>query len=343
MTPKQRLHAALAGLSTDRTPITPIFMARAAEFIGRSYRDYYLDHRVLVQSQLAVAGRFHLDQVSSISDPWRESDAFGMQLDYPEGGVGIPRDGRHLLASTADIAQLKPFDPLLATRTRDRIDAISLFHSQVGPTHSILGWVEGPFAQYADLRGVQDACLDLLDEPEAFHRAAGIIIPCAIAFAIAQIRAGADIVGIGDAACSLIGPELYAQHILPWQQKLIAAIHAQLTPDGTPAKVKLHICGNIARILPLLAQTGADIIDIDHMVPLAEARRILGPAITLAGNFDPASILLRGTPAQIRSAADACIRDAAPPTATCFLLQPGCEVPPHTPEANLDAFCPATA
>ena len=48
-------------------------MSRAAGYLGRSYRDYYLDGDVLAASQLAVARAFHLDQVSAISDPWREA------------------------------------------------------------------------------------------------------------------------------------------------------------------------------------------------------------------------------------------------------------------------------
>jgi general secretion pathway protein G len=29
--------------------------------------------------------------------------------------------------------------------------------AEVGQTHSVLGWIEGPLAQYADLRGIENA------------------------------------------------------------------------------------------------------------------------------------------------------------------------------------------
>jgi uroporphyrinogen-III decarboxylase len=73
----------------------------------------------------------------------------------------------------------------------------------VGQTHSILGWVEGPLAEYADLRGVENAMLDLINSPEIFVEAGEIIVQNAIAFAVAQIKVGADMVGIGDSAASL--------------------------------------------------------------------------------------------------------------------------------------------
>ena len=76
MTPKERIYAILKGASYDRPAVTPIFMAWAANFIGHTYRDYYLDGDILVQAQLAVTRAFNLDQISAISDPWREASAY---------------------------------------------------------------------------------------------------------------------------------------------------------------------------------------------------------------------------------------------------------------------------
>ena len=90
MTSKERITAAIKGLPYDRVPVAPIFMARAAHFIGRTYRDFYLDGEVLVEAQLAVVKAFNIDQISAISDPWREASAYGMEFDYPEQGVGKP-------------------------------------------------------------------------------------------------------------------------------------------------------------------------------------------------------------------------------------------------------------
>lgn len=341
MTSKERYLASLAGLPVDRTPLTPIFMAWGANYIGRTYRDFYLDHKVLVAAQMATARRFDLDQLSAISDPWRECSAFGMEFDYPPEGVGMPKDGRHFIESPAAVAKLQVFDPLAARRTRDRIEAVRGFAAAAGATHSVMGWIDGPMAVYADLRGVQDACLDLLDAPEAFQRAAGIITECGLAFAAAQVEAGADTIGVGDAAASLIGPELYAEYVLPFEQRLFTGIKEMKGPHVPKGgvKIKLHICGNITRLLPQIAKTGADIVDIDWMVSLVEARRVLGPQVTLAGNFDPSGVLLQSTPQVIAAAATGCIKAAEPPVGTRFLLQPGCEVPPGTAEANIDAFC----
>ena len=328
MTPKERIYAILNGNSYDRPAVTPIFMAWAGNFIGRSYRDYYLDGDVLAQAQLAVTRAFNIDQISAISDPWREASAYGMEFEYPPEGVGRPKDV--FLKTRQDIPCLKPFDIENAERTKQRIESVHKMASEIGQTHSVLGWVEGPLAEYGDLRGVENAMLDLIDRPDLFLKAGNIIIQNAITFAVAQVKAGADMVGVGDSAASLIAPKMYAELVLPLEQKLIAAVHE------AGAAAKLHVCGDITNIVQHMAQSGTNIIDVDWMVPLKMARELAGPEITLCGNLNPAGVLFDGSSEEVADAARQCLKDAPDK----FILMPGCEVPPATPEENIRAFCP---
>ena len=328
MTSKERIYAILRGDAVDRAAVTPIFMSWAANFIGRTYRDYYLDGDVLVDSQLAVTRAFGIDQISAISDPWRESSAYGMEFDYPEEGVGKPSG--ILLKSEDDLAKLKGVDMRKGERTKQRIESVRRMADEIGRTHSVLGWAEGPFAEYADLRGVEAAMLDLIDRPGFFVEAGQVIIENEITFAVAQAKAGADMIGIGDAAASLISPNAYKELVLPLERKLFSAIHE------AGATVKLHICGNIRNHVAFMAQSGADIIDVDWMVPLDEARELGGPEVTLCGNFDPVAVLLEGSAEDVAEAARQCLKAGG----ERFILMPGCEVPPDTAEENIRAFCP---
>jgi len=328
MTPKERIYAILKGSSYDRPAVTPIFMAWAGNFIGHTYRDYYLDGDVLVRAQLTVTRAFNIDQISAISDPWREASAYGMEFEYPPDGVGRPKEV--FLKSRQEIPRLKPFDIENAERTRQRIESVRKMASEIGHSHSVLGWVEGPLAEYGDLRGVENAMLDLIDRPDLFLEAGNIIIQNEITFAVAQVKAGADMIGVGDSAASLIAPRMYAELVLPLQRKLFAAIHE------AGAAVKLHICGNITNIVQHIAKSGTDIIDVDWMVPLEKARELSGIGVTLCGNFNPTGVLFNGSPEEVAGAARQCIKTGG----ERFILMPGCEVPPATPEENIRAFCP---
>jgi len=328
MTPKERIYAILNGDSYDRPAVAPILMAWAAHFVGHSYRDYYLDGDVLVKAQLAATRAFNLDQISAISDPWRESAAYGMEFEYPPEGVGRPKEA--FIKTRDEISRVKRFDIENGERTAQRIESVRKMAAELGQTHSVLGWVEGPMAEYGDLRGVENAMLDLIDAPEIFLEAGEVIVENAIAFALAQIDAGADMVGVGDSAASLISPATYAGLVMPLERKLIDAIHE------AGATAKLHVCGNISNIVKHITESGTDVIDVDWMVPLAKARELAGPDVTLCGNFNPTGVLFEGTPEEVAEAARDCI-NAVPEK---FILMPGCEVPPGTPEKNIRAFCP---
>ena len=143
------------------------------------------------------------------------------------------------------------------------------------------------------------------------------------------MQAGADIIGIGDAATSLIGPALYEEFVLPYQQKMIQAVH------DAGAKVKLHICGNITPVLDLVAQTGADMVDLDHMVDMDKAEQILPKDCCICGNFDPVEIMLQGTPEQVQAATRKCM---ALSSKNHNFVAPGCEIPKETPIPNMLAL-----
>ncbi|HSV31637.1 MAG TPA: uroporphyrinogen decarboxylase family protein, partial [Atribacteraceae bacterium] len=156
-----------------------------------------------------------------------------------------------------------------------------------------------------------------------------LCVQTGLRFARAQVDAGADLIGVGDAAVSMISPRIYEELILPYEQNLIQGIH------DMGCRVKLHICGNTTTLLPLMARTGADIIDLDWMVDLALARRLCGDSIILCGNVDPVSVVLQGTPEDVRRKSIECFQQAGMP----FILSAGCEIPAATPEENLRALC----
>ena len=58
-------------------------------------------------------------------------------------------------------------------------------------------------------------------EPDAVEKSMDLIVDCAMDFIALQIKAGAHCIGIGDAFCSQIGPDLYSQFAFERQKKLV--------------------------------------------------------------------------------------------------------------------------
>jgi MtaA/CmuA family methyltransferase len=147
-------------------------------------------------------------------------------------------------------------------------------------------------------------------------------------FALAQIEAGADVIGIGDAAASLVSPDLYRAYILPYERRIIEAIRA----TGTP--VRLHICGNTNHLLRDIATLDMEMIDIDCLTDLRRAREEIPADVAILGNVDPVRCLLEGEPEEVARAFADCYETVG----DRYVVGPGCEVPPLTPHDNVRAM-----
>ena len=328
MTSLERYLATVQGRATDFLPRVPILMQFAAEHIGSNYAAFASDWRVLVEANLRCREQFGFDQVSAISDPYRETQGFGAEIQYIEDHA--PCLARPPLSDIHDLSPLRDApDPYASERMLDRLLAVREFKRLVGGDCSILGWVEGPAAEAADLRGVQDFLMDLMDDETAAATLMERCIQTAIRFAHAQLAEGADTIGIGDAIASQLPPDLYRALVWPLEKRLIEAIHAR------GGLAKLHICGNITHLLPHIAGLGVDILDLDHMVDPAYARQCVGSRTAIAGRVDPVNDILQGTPESIRAAAAQSYAALGNP----HLVMGGCEIPPGTPPLNLAALC----
>jgi MtaA/CmuA family methyltransferase len=319
----ERFTRHMRGDVTDRPPNFNIVMTFAAHYIGQPLSRYYLDYRVLCEANLAVQHTFDLDIVQAISDPYREAADFGVNIVFPEDGLPIRRTP--LLADLEDLSTLNSPDPAAGRRMSDRLEAVRYLRSKVGGEVPIMGWVEGALAEAADLRGDSALMIDLYDRPQRVRELLEICVEVEIAFAQAQITAGADIVGLGDAIASQVSPQMYRAFALPYEQRIFATVHEM------GALGRLHICGNTTRLLPAMAQSGADIIDIDWMVDLHLAAETFGGSPVTCGNFDPVAVLLHGTPEQVREATLNCQKLGGERN----INAPGCEVPDGTPHENL--------
>lgn len=319
----ERFTRYMRGEPVDRAPNFDIMMQFAAHYIGQPLSRYYQDYRVLCDANLAVQQAFSLDIVQAISDPYRETADFGADVEFPDDGLPIYKTPR--LADPADLGQLKPPDPNTGRRMSDRLEAIRRFREQVGGTVPIMGWVEGALAEAADLRGVSTLLTDLYERTDWVRDLLEICAEVEIAFARAQVQAGADIIGLGDAIASQISPKMYQQFALPYEQHIFAAVREM------GAVPRLHICGNTTRLLPHMAQSGADIIDLDWMVDIHQAAETFGDRAAVCGNFDPLAVILRGTPDQVRQAVLNCQKLGG----NRCISAAGCEIPDGTPHANL--------
>ena len=328
MTSRERVLAMLEGRPVDHLPCMPITMMFAADRIGATYRAYATDHRVLVDAQIRTAEEFSFDYVSAISDPAREAADCGATVMYFDDQPPAIDETHARLADKTQLTRLKAPEPLSGGRRHDRVRAAALFKERVGKEKLIEGWIEGPCAEAADLRGINTLMLDFYDDPAFVRDLFEFVVEMELRFARVQVEAGVDLMGVGDAAASLVGPAIYEEFVWPYEKRLVDGLHAM----GT--RVRLHICGNTRRILAGMGRLGCEIVDLDFMVPLAQAREKMGPAQVLLGNIDPVRVLRNGTPESVMATIAECHHQAGPR----YIVGAGCEIPRGTPAENVRAL-----
>jgi len=308
----------------------PILMHFAARFNNTTYGKFASDFKALVESNIRAMEFFDTDMVSLISDPFRETSAFGAPIEFIDEGV--PRCLEHIVKTIDDVKNLPTPDVHKCERTLDRINGAVYYQKLLKGTVPVSGWIEGPLAEACDLTGVSEFLIFLMIDPDFCNILMDKCMITAKDFAKAQIEAGCDLIGIGDAICSQIDKDTYDLYIKNRHIELISYVHE------CGASVKLHICGNINHLLDSLKELNADIIDLDWQVDMDSARKILGDNIVLGGNINPVLVQDRSEEEVFNLSKELVERYKDQK----YLIAAGCEITVLTPHRNLMAMSKAS-
>lgn len=328
MNARQRVLDCLAGRPVDRPPLLPVVMMFCADQVGVSYGQYVRDYRTLVEAQVRTAELFDLDCVSCMSDPAREAADCGAAVEYYADQPAALVEAQALLADKRRLLTLKPPDPLGGGRMHQAVLGLEQMRERAGQERVVMGWVEGPCAQAANLRGINALMLDFYDDPAFVRDLFAFAVDLELRYAAAQAAVGIDLIGVGDAAASLVGPRWYEEFVWTSEAQLVAGLHAL----GLP--VRLHICGDTRRLVEAVGRLGCEIVDLDYFTPIEHARQAMGPQQVLLGNVDPVRVLRDGTPEKVHAAFAECHRRAG----TRYIVGAGCEIPRDTPPENIWAM-----
>ena len=135
----------------ERVFFRPILMHFAARFNNTTYGKFASDYKTLVESNIRAMEFFDTDMVSLISDPYRETSAFGARIEFIDEGV--PRCLDRIVETIEDVRTLPDPDVYKCERTYDRIKGAEYYRQLLKGTVPVSGWIEGPLAEACDLAG----------------------------------------------------------------------------------------------------------------------------------------------------------------------------------------------
>lgn len=321
------MQALVSGHPVDRLPVQPMLMTFAGRFAGIPFGEYCRKGEKLAEAQLKTWRALGTDMLLTCSDPAREViDLAGEESvrwfeDQPpaifEENAALKDKSRLKTLSMPDLS--KP------GRMQDRLEAIRILRREAGPDAVIVGWVEGALALAAELRGINAIMLDFYDDPDFVEELFTFCADLSCDYAAAQVEAGADSIGMSDAAASMMGPEFYEKHLWPRQRQILSTIRQ----NG--AMSRLHMCGCTDALLGKMAELPVDVYEIDFRTNLAKARKTFGDEAAICGNIDTIGVMLHGDSEGVRAEAEKCHRICG----DRHIVAPGCETAPLTPVENV--------
>lgn len=332
MTGYERTKNFVLGQKTDRPPFMPLVIDWVALQAGADWAEFVYDPAVRAQAYLDVTAEYGIDCVLPDADFFEQLEDFGLKPVLENGAY----HGKPIIddLSAIDSLPVPGFKP--GSRMGNRLETLRCVADKAKGDRYIFGICVGPFTEFCNARGMEDALADLMDEEEEVMRGVRLFYENGLRFIEKQLETGADGIQIVEPSCSLINPDMYERLIMPLHANLVKAAQK----DGGFAR--LHICGDTNRFLPLTLGTGTRILDVDHAVWMGEAAAKLAPGQALCGNLDPVNDVMRGTADSI----NAKVAEVAKSTVNRAIISGGCDIPAATPAENMRAFfeaCKAVA
>jgi len=366
MTPRERLLTALRRGVPDRVPVSPdVSMMMPVRYTGKPFWEVCVNENPpMWKAHVALQRRFGYDMILGAGlgpgrdDPPSETRILSRDEDHRVvEEVLHTRKGR--LTTTTLYARdrspwiLKPLvtDPeaeveaLLATLTdpwsKDASHAAEVKRA-AGDNGIVAAGTPVPLAWWLYCRRqLEKSVLDFFDRRRLVERAMAAYSEWALELLRATCeRAGPDLLMFGGsvASMSVVSPQLYRRYALPFLCRAVELAGAYGVRTG------VHMCGRSRAALPLLAESGVDLVEPLESPPggdvsLAEVKQQYGNRFCLKGNVNTFRTLARGTPEDVMAEARRCIADAG--AGGGFILSTGDQVAWDTPEENFVALIQA--
>lgn len=327
-TPRGRILAALAHREPDRVPFFLPVTLHGARMLGMGVGEFLRRPDLMARAQLTQRARYGHDGLSGATYASAELEAFGGRTIFFDDGP--PNGGEPVIRKPSDI------DALVPPRIGDcpalvrMLELQTLLRDAAGPEVPVFGVVVAPFSLPILQMGFE-AYLDLMEaDPARFRRLMAVNQAFCVAWAQAQIKAGAAAVGYFDPAGSstIVTLAQYRRLNLDLARETLARI---------PGPSLVHL--GSGRCLPhvdVLVEAGAEVLGVGSEEDLGALKRKAGKRAALLGNLGSVE-MTAWTPA----VAEAKVREALAlggPGGGFVLSDAHGEIPFQVPEAVLDAI-----
>lgn len=236
-----------------------------------------------------------------------------------------PKITKELYGHCRDVV-VQDIPPLLKKGRIPAITGAAHLLAERYPETPVIGNITGPISTVASIVDPMNFFKDLRRDPENAHRVLEYVSDFLIAFAKAQVAAGADVISIADptATGEILGPKMFSAYAVPYINRIIDGIHAANVP------VILHICGRLSSVEPQLVGMHSEAVSTDALVSLKKLKSTY-PTLTTMGNVS--TYLLEFQPPECAAtSAQALVEDGT------NIIAPACGLSTSTKLSSIQAM-----
>lgn len=328
--PKERLIRVLEKEEVDRPPvICPGGMMNAAivdvmERSGCTLPEAHSDAEKMANLALAVAEYTGFENLGIPFCLTAEAEVLGSEVTL--GNISCePKITKEIFGRCSDV-ETRDIKPLLGEGRIPAIVGAARILADRFPETPVIGNLTGPISTAASLVDPMNFFKDMRRDKESAHRVLEYVSDFLIAFAKAQVAAGATLISIADptATGEILGPKMFAEYAVPYLNRLIDGIHE------TGAPVILHICGRLSSVDAQLPGMHSEAISTDALVNLKKLKSDY-PTLTTMGNVST-YLLEFQPPEQAARSARSLVDDGTD------IIAPACGLSTSTKLASIQAM-----
>ncbi len=305
----------------------PILSFPCVSLLGCTVKELISDSDKQAEGMALVAARTDSAAAVSLMDLSVEAECFGAAVRFSDDEV--PTVTGQLIHDEDEVNALQ-VPAVGSARSGLYIDAIRKAVPRIADRPVFAGII-GPFSLAARLLDVSEIMIDCYDEPDMVHTVLEKATDFLIAYAKAYKEAGANGVMMAEPVAGLLSPALEEEFSSPYVKKITDAV------QDDEFLMIYHNCGdNVPRMTESLRSIGAAAYHFGNSIDLKEMLDQFPADVPVMGNVDPAGVLRMGTSEQVREKTLELLNQCA--GYGNFVISSGCDIPPMTPWANLDAF-----
>lgn len=313
-------------IKSGKVAAVPIMTHPGIEITGKTVLDACSDGTAHFESIKALADKYPTAAATVIMDLTVEAEAFGAEISFEQNSV--PAVIGHMLNDADDIRKL-PIPSMHAGRVPAYLKANLLAAGAITDRPVLAGCI-GPFSLAGRLYDMSEIMVLIYADPEAAKMLLQKCTDFILRYCIALKATGANGVVMAEPAAGLMSDDDCREFSSVYVKQIVDAV------QDDEFSVVLHNCGNTGHCTKAMVATGAAAYHFGNKCKMTDVLRDV-PATALAmGNLDPVSMFKDATPEEMRSATLQLLEQTR--QYSNFVLSSGCDTPPHTPMANIDAF-----